>query len=185
MEHHSPLMDNAPFKPPNDAAYHPYPNEFVPQSGQEPNHVYAPVPNETVDIVKVVVPDNLTSGNVAAVAAAAVATAVDIKNANLVPNAKYHVPRQHSTDANENAIDVHIEHHNARGTAHGPINGLIQATNEKLALKTERSGGQNKHQQSAPWALKKSTQSVAVSVVPSNNYPIQQTNGKIRVQTAF
>lgn len=171
MEHHSPLLDNATFKPPNDAAYHPYPNEFVPQSGQEPNHIYAPVPNETEDMVKVVVPDNVASGNVVAVAA-------DIKNANLVPNVKHHVPQQHSTDANENAIDVHIEHHNARGTAHGPINGLIQATNEKLTLKPERSSGQNKHQHSAPWALKKSTQSVAVSVVPSNNYPIQQTNGK-------
>lgn len=205
IEHHSPPMDNIVYKPVNDVQYHPYPAEFVPQSRQEPHPMHTHVvPNETGDMVKVVVQDDvvIVPANTAAVAA----VVSDHKNANVhVPKSsqpKHRIPHQpHSVDVNENASGVvHNEpQHNVHGSGHGgPINGLVQAT-EKLSLRSERGDrshtGHNKHHQhhhhhqptgvaSTPaWASKKSTQSVAVSVVPSNNYPMQQPNGEFNEDT--
>lgn len=106
---------------------------------------------------------------------------------------------QHSvTDTNENnnkintIIDGNLQQHKTSSTSNGSINGIIQATNEKLSFNKNNERrtdslvlGKTKIQTqqttttttAAPWTLKKSTQSVAVSVVPSNNYPIQRSNG--------
>lgn len=60
-----------------------------------------------------------------------------------------------------------------KGASNGSINGLVQTMNEKLVVRTN-----SRAQQTPPtaWAMKKSTQSVAVSVVPSNNYPHNEVN---------
>lgn len=52
------------------------------------------------------------------------------------------------------------------GPANGSINGLVQTMNDKLTVRTN-----SKAQQTPPTAWKIKTHSVAVSVVPSNNYP--------------
>ncbi|XP_055324192.1 putative mediator of RNA polymerase II transcription subunit 26 isoform X3 [Sitodiplosis mosellana] len=52
--------------------------------------------------------------------------------------------------------------------ANGSINGLVQTMNEKLVVRTNSKAQQTP---TTAWSMKKSTQSVAVSVVPSNNYP--------------
>lgn len=123
----------------------------------------------------------------------------DIKNiiSNSVPKNQQninHTQQQLSVDASSNEIalntienassiivnEANTQHqmhqqqqksqHKAISTPNGSINGLVQAVNDKLSMKS------NKTQQTSAWAFKKSTQSVAVSVVPSNNYPHNELN---------
>lgn len=60
------------------------------------------------------------------------------------------------------------------GPANGSINGLVQQMNDRLVVRSNN----NKTQQipTTAWSMKKSTQSVAVSVVPSNNYLHNEVN---------
>ncbi|XP_031631021.1 ubiquitin carboxyl-terminal hydrolase 10-A isoform X4 [Contarinia nasturtii] len=59
------------------------------------------------------------------------------------------------------------------GPVNGPINGIVQAMNEKLVVRTNSKAQQTP---TTAWNIKKSTQSVAVSVVPSNNYSHNEMN---------
>lgn len=91
-----------------------------------------------------------------------------IKNASIIvneANAQHQLHQQQPQQQQQQS-----QQHKAISTPNGSINGLVQAVNDKLSMKS------NKTQQTSAWALKKSTQSVAVSVVPSNNYPHNELN---------
>lgn len=118
----------------------------------------------------------------------AVSEPVEMKNVlnNLVPKNQQTIMLQSLVDTNENNIANAIvdgsitqlpsqipTQPKPMGPANGSINGLVQTMSEKLVVRTN-----NKAQQTPPsvWSMKKSTQSVAVSVVPSNNYPHNEMN---------
>lgn len=100
---------------------------------------------------------------------------------NSVPKNPQTIMLQPLVDSNENTIPMMGEPSimqmpqptQAKPTppANGSINGLVQTMNEKLVVRTN-----TKAQQTPAPAWKKSTQSVAVSVVPSNNYPHNEVN---------
>lgn len=118
----------------------------------------------------------------------AVSEPVEMKNVlnNFVPKNQQTIMLQPLVDTNENNItNVIVDgsitqlptqistQQKPMGPANGSINGLVQTMSEKLVVRTN-----NKAQQTPPtaWSIKKSTQSVAVSVVPSNNYPHNEMN---------
>lgn len=115
------------------------------------------------------------------------------RNNQAVPNNKAFVNIAQKTSSNTNSIDSNSGNLNASAevlarkpsttTTECSINGLVQATNDKLSIKNERVGT-NKNPATSAWTPRKSTQSVAVSVVPSNNYPQSEpTQAKISNQT--
>lgn len=98
-----------------------------------------------------------------------------IENASIIVNEAnaMHQQQQHQQQhqhQQQQQQQQQSQQHKAISTPNGSINGLVQAANDKLSMKS------NKTQQTSAWALKKSTQSVAVSVVPSNNYPHNELN---------
>lgn len=85
-------------------------------------------------------------------------------------NAQHQLHHHHHQQPQQHHQLQQQQQHKAISTPNGSINGLVQAVNDKLSMKS------NKTQQTSAWALKKSTQSVAVSVVPSNNYSHNEVN---------
>lgn len=97
------------------------------------------------------------------------ASSNEIASLNIIANAPI-VVNEAANAQHQQQHQQQSQQHKAISTPNGSINGLVQVVNDKLSMKS------NKTQQTSAWALKKSTQSVAVSVVPSNNYPHNELN---------
>lgn len=113
----------------------------------------------------------------------------EIKNVlnNSVPKNQQTIIMHPLVDTNENNISNNIgdgtitqlppqiqtqQQQKPMGPTNGSINGIVQTMSEKLVVRTNSKAQQTP---TTAWA-KKSTQSVAVSVVPSNNYPHNEVN---------